>query len=366
MTTPKAKSIATPNVSTLASQAGVTPPTKTSSRTRKTPVAKAQPKPAPVQRSVRKDKITRDTGSFYEKSTPVDVALARAKFMSNNVKHMYTQSSSETVKNWVKILKKEDMFAGVQTDAILEEMVADCLKKSYRHSERAEMIGLTNAMGYDIIDSEKFMFIEVKDYSANCRGGAKSPRISAMVSNLANKFCSILVLVTDCSLNREEKYQLYLIPATAIYTDESDVIEIKHQRLHRGDIADVLELNKPLGGAFAQYKVASLGDLHNHQEVLQQVNMKKLAKVLVDLTNSPAITTSQEIELGILTKAFTHFVNSHNRAIKSKGPKYPVDFNDPVYKITKDPKVPRLFWNGTTIITQENAQVTAPTGDEDE
>lgn len=285
----------------------------------------------------------------YTPATPQQAASCRRDFFRDNAKHAYTAGMLRGTKRAIVDLQDEDMFDQVKTDVIFEKLVADVLQKRYRNILRAEDAGYTNAMGYDILDTDTGVYVELKDYAISRRGGDKAPKLSAMISNLTNKFCTVVALVIDKDLP-EGNYQLYAIPPQAIPSDSSDYLDIQHHRLdNSGRFMVGTTLERIGGGTIAPYAIDSLDDLLHMDDMMRSVNLKKLAKVIVDLENSAVINATQKLELEHLRDLFTKSVRAGSvgwaKSTYKDLLKPSLDWNDPMYRI-EEGNASRIFFDG--------------------
>ena len=291
--------------------------------------------------------MTKVAKTVFEKADPFEVAQARCKFISDNVQYLYTRECEASVKSILRLLSDRSKYEYVRSETIFEEMIANVLEKEFKHVARAEKLGYTNAMGYDVVDLQNYVYIEAKDYQVSQRGGKEKPKISAMVGNLYNKFCSIVALVVDPYRLDGDKYQLYFIPPDAVPSDVSDCIDIPHHKMICHDNVIVYEQLDQPGGAFADYRIRSLEDMLTYKSRLKSINIKKLARAIRDLEKSEQKSSSQEKEIEHMIALFRNCITNGNRRIKGK--KYPADYNHEMYSISeKDPT--RLFYDGYKII----------------
>lgn len=286
--------------------------------------------------------------SVFQKVSPFTTAQCRKNFFKKTISDLYTRDIEYSVKHQVRSLNDTRLFESVSTDVLLEQVCADVLEKKYKQMKRAEEAGFVNAMGYDILDTDSQVYIELKDYSVSMRGGAKSPKLSAMVSNLSNKFCTVVALVIDPYLFNEQGYQLYAIPPEAIPSDTSDAIDITHHKLIKTEKGTMYEQHNDIGGAFAKYKIDSLGDLLKMEDRLKSINIKKLAKVIRDIEGCAHSSETQELELVHMKALFVQCLKDGNRYRKPKSKlnkKLPVDYNHEIYNITEKNNT-RIMFDG--------------------
>lgn len=289
--------------------------------------------------------------SVFQKVAPYTVAQCRKQFFKDNIRGLYTRDVEYSVKHSVKSLQDQRLFESVSTDVLLEQVCADVLEKRFKDMKRAEDAGFVNAMGYDILDTTNQIYVELKDYSVSCRGGVKSPKLSAMVSNLSNKFCTVVALVIDPYLFGDRKYQLYAIPPEAIATDTSDSIDITHHKLDRSGNEVTYTQQANIGGAFEKYRIDSLSDLLLMEDRLKSINLKKLAKVIRDIEDSNQSSETQDLELVHLKELFSNCLKSGNRFRKPKGKlnrKLSVDYRHDMYTITEKNNT-RIMFDGQRI-----------------
>lgn len=276
--------------------------------------------------------------SVFQKVAPFTTAQCRKKFFKDTITDLYTRDIEYSVKHQVRSLSDTRLFESVSTDVLLEQVCADVLEKKFKQMKRAEEAGYVNAMGYDILDTDSQVYVELKDYSVSMRGGAKAPKLSAMISNLSNKFCTVVALVIDPYLFDSQGYQLYAIPPEAIPSDTSDAVDVTHHKLIKTEKGTMYEQHNDIGGAFSKYKIDSLGDLLLMEDRLKSVNIKKLAKVIRDIEGCAHSSETQEQELVHLKELFTSCVKSGNRFRKAKSKtnkKLPLDYMNDIYTITE-------------------------------
>lgn len=293
--------------------------------------------------------MTKIAKSVFEKVEPFIVAKARKKFIQDNMPYLYTRDCEVSAKAVIKMLSDEKNFEYVRTETLLEDMIANTLERDYKYISRAEKLGYTNAMGYDVLDTSQFVYIEAKDYQVTQRGGVENAKLSAMVSGLYNKFCSVVALVIDPYRIEDEHYKLYFIPPEAIPSDITDCIDIPHHKLICHENVVVYEQLERPGGAFADYRIQSLNDLFAHSARLRSVNVKKLARVIRDLEAANNTSASQQKELEHLQALFKNCISTGNKKIKSKK-KYPYDYKDDIYTISET-NSERIFFDGSRIVT---------------
>lgn len=293
---------------------------------------------------------TKIAKSVFEKVEPFIVAKARKKFIQDNLPYLYTRDCELAAKAVIKMLSDEKHFEYVRTETLLEDMIANTLEREYKYICRAEKLGYTNAMGYDVLDTTQYVYVEAKDYQVSQRGGDNA-KLSAMISGLSNKFCSVVALVIDPYRIEDEHYKLYFIPPEAIPSDSTDCIDIPHHKLICHENVVVYEQLERPGGAFADYRIQSLNDLQHHSLRLKSINIKKLARVIRDLETANNTSASQQRELEHLLALFKNCISTGNRKIKSKK-KFPYDHKDEMYTISET-NTDRIFFDGNRIITTQ-------------
>lgn len=293
--------------------------------------------------------MTKVAKSVFEKADPFEIAQARRKFITENMQYLYTRECEASARSVLKLLSDRNKFEYVRSETIFEEMIANVLEKDYKHISRAERLGYTNAMGYDVIDPQSFVYLEAKDYQVGIRGGITNPTISAMIGGLYNKFCSVVALVIDPYNLDGNNYQLYFIPPDAIASDTSDCICLPHHKLICQELVTVYEQLETPGGAFADYRIGSLDDLSKYKDRLRSVNIKKLVRAIRELEASDIKSESQKKEIVHMTALFKHCITMGNRKITVKGRKMPLDHNHEVYTIS-DMDPTRLFFDGNKIM----------------
>lgn len=293
--------------------------------------------------------MTKVAKSVFEKADPFEVAQARRKFITDNMQYLYTRECEASARSVVRLLSDRNKYEYVRSETLFEEMIANVLEKDFKQIVRAEKLGFTNAMGYDVLDLSNHVYLEAKDYQVGIRGGAVSPSISAMIGGLYNKFCSIVALITDPYNLDGNTYQLYFIPPDAIASDTSDCINLPHHKLICHDNVVVYEQLDNPGGAFSDYRIGSLDDLHKFKDRLKSVNLKKLARAIRDIEKSDYRSESQVRELVHMVALFKNCITLGNRKITVKGKRLPLDYNHEMFDISEtDPT--RLFFDGNKIV----------------
>jgi len=281
--------------------------------------------------------------TVYEKIDILEYANIYKQFFVDILKSgsLYTIARERSVQHIIKGLSNESTIRQSigGADAEFEQIIADIMQHKFRDMITASDLGLTNAVGYDICSQGSNIFVEAKMYTITER----SNRLSAMIGNMENKFCSTLILVIDPYISEETKYRLYAIPPDAIYSDTSDNFEIVHHQLTR--VNPDLTTRKqcePLGITKSIYAI-EISDINNI-DIFDNINIKRLSSCLRKVENLPYSTSPQEFT--ILHSLWNNCIRTHNKKTKFK---YPIDFKDQVFDYNKS----RMFYKDAKIITQE-------------
>lgn len=290
---------------------------------------------APIQTSKRI--------SNFERADAFEFAKARAQFFTDVLPMLYSKKCDKSVRKMIRNLKSEDDFEYVKSDALFEQVCADVLSAKFKTIQRAEAAGFTNACGYDVLDTTTGIYLEMKEIAVSQRGGA-NPVLSAMVSNMKNKFCTTIVLVIDPYLEGEKHYQLYAIPPHAVADDASDSIGIPHHKIDRSGKYELVEQSENIGGSYAAYKINALSELLGEEQLMRNVNVKKLVKVLRTLRGKGATATQVE-ELTHLDVLFANCTKNNTKKKVAKGARQiTADITDKTYTIKKGAE--RIFFDG--------------------
>lgn len=285
-------------------------------------------------------------GKIYKKAEETDIAECYLQFYKDLIKSksLYTLGCLNTVRHTIRGLKSKQSqrkeIAGA--DSLFEQIITDVLMKEYRLTSTAEEIGFSNAMGYDVCIPDMNAFIEAKAYTVTYRANS----LSAMVSNIRNKFCSVVVLVIDPFLEGGTKYKIYIIPADEICTDTTDYINIQHHKITESTDANgglylIYEQLEKIGSNKNQFQVQNLSDLGNNIEVFRTINVKRMAQVLRSL-DKLSKSESQLQSTDFIKKSWCTMIRSGNSSRKKD--KLPLDFNDAKYDIIEDGSKDRIFF----------------------
>lgn len=287
-----------------------------------------------------------NNGMIYVKANDDTIANCYRQFFQDVLKSksLYSIKRQDAVKHIIKGLSESKTYRQSigGADAEYEEVLADIIRDKHPDSCTAEDLNLTNAIGYDICSQNDNIFIEAKLYTVSARSG----RISANISNIENKFCTIIALVIDPYILDRKKYRLYAIPPDAIPSDTSEYLDIPHHSLTNIDNIQLCNQYEPLGLNKSQYEI-SIDDIQNCK-YLNSVNMKRLALCLRKLENMQHGTS--DLEFQVLYELFVRCIRIHNKKSKKK---FTTDFKDQIY----DYGTSRLFFKDAKIIcVQQESQ----------
>ena len=294
-------------------------------------------------------------GKIYKKAEEADIAECYMQFYKDLVrnKNLYTLGCLDSVKHSIKGLKsKQSQRKEISgADSLFEQILTDTLMKNYRMASTAEEIGFSNAMGYDICIPDLNAFIEAKAYTVTYIAN----RLSAMISNIRNKFCSVVALVIDPCIDGDKKYKIYIIPPEEIYSDTTDYIDIVHHRIvessdNSGQLYMICEQLDKIGSNKNQFIINDISELHSHIESFKSINVKRMAAVLRSLDKlSRSETQIQSSDF--IKKSWNSMIRTGNATRKKD--KLPLDYNNEKYNIIDDGSTNRIFFKSGKFIFKE-------------
>lgn len=289
----------------------------------------------------------------YVKAEPELVANCYKQFLLDVIKDKVLFSSDlvTAVKYTLKGLsqKATQRIAVSGCNLLFEQIIADVLLRNYRTTSTADDLGFTNAVGYDVCDPRTSIYVEAKSYSVNQRSsGGNSSQLSANISNLRNKFCSVVALILDPYLLSTKQYRIYVLPANTLPSDETDYLNIQHHNLKLYDEYTIINTLPNLGSDRSKFIIPSLRDLISPTsiETLKMINMKRLAEVLKNMHLNENRSISQENEFIHLVGLWDGIIKTVNKKGKTR---YPATYLDELYQIA-DENNTRLFFNGSKIL----------------
>ena len=284
---------------------------------------------------------------IYVKADAESVAQCYKQFFVDVLKSkcLYSISRERAVRHLIKGLSNKNTARQSinAADSEFEQVLADIMQHTNRDTKTADDLKLTNAMGYDVCSISNNLFIEAKLYSVSASGN----KLSASVTNIENKFCSIVILVIDPYLTTEKKYRLYALPPDAVTSDTSDYITIVHHKLT--EINNGIFVSKQcdkIGGNKEQFQV-SIDNISKCD--FSSINMKRLSMCLRKLETMQHNSARDEFLL--LNNLWCYCIRSHNKKSKSK---YPLDYNDSIYDINN---ISRLIFKGAKINCLQTQEV---------
>lgn len=291
---------------------------------------------------------------IFTPATEEQASYCRGEFLKEARNSLYSIDALQNVDYAIDGIS-QGQHSIVNTNVLLEEVIADVFRRELPCMSVAENFGMKNAMGFDIFDasSDGMRYAEIKDYGVALGSGS----IKANVT-VKNKFCTIIAVVVDPNI--EENYAIYAIPPQAIANDTSENIDIPHHNGRYMDEAKSVVLatqrDELGGGSFAQYRVSSVQELLTKVDTMQNINLKLLAAALryMDPTKEGGVNGSEKVQHEILDKLFVNCVRSGVKGWAQSTNKIllkpSVDWNDPMYDIPgkglDHDVASRIFFNG--------------------
>ncbi len=292
---------------------------------------------------------------IFSPATEEQASYCRGEFLKEARTNLYSIDALNNLNYAIDGIEK-GQHSIVNTNVLLEEVIADVFRRELPCMNVAENHGMKNAMGFDIFDSAEngMHYAEIKDYGVALGSGSIKANIT-----VKNKFCTIIAVVVDPNI--DSNYAIYAIPPQAIASDTSDSIDVPH---HNGRYMDeaksvvLATMRDELGGAtFGKYRVDSVEELLTKVDLLQNINLKLLAAAIRYMDPETGDSNgSEKVQYELLTKLFTNCVKtgikgwaqSSNKALLKPS----LDWNDAMYDIPgkglDGEEASRIFFNGKT------------------